>query len=111
MSPEKEAVAKAERIAEMRHDLKISARAEQFIKSDFWLETLEPMLVKDQEQAKMAAVWSPGASGELSVEKIALRVVYCSGESAAIEKFVQRIRDMITRGEEAARTLERMESK
>ena len=54
---------KTQLIADLREDIKIAARAEQFLKSDFWTGTLEPILAK--EQADGQSMKNLELSGEL----------------------------------------------
>lgn len=97
---------------EQQRDAESIARGERaaaFLRSDFWLRDLEPLLASEQQKARDHCLWSP-ATG-LSLDEMGLRNAFYSGASASIERTVVSINDFVVRGEEAREMLRRSEEK
>ena len=82
-------------------------RVRAFLKSDFWLLDLEPLLVKEQNDSLVGGRWSP-ASEQKSCDLVALTGAYCSGISAMIERIELTISRLANEGESAEVELKRL---
>ena len=74
-------------------------RARKFLKDEFWLNDMEPMLAKIQNEADNQRGWTPG-SGK-SLEDMALSVAYYSAVSQTLGEILRQIKLMSAAGEEA----------
>lgn len=81
-------------------------RARQFLNSEFWKLDFEPMLVKLQEDSKMAAMWKPGDAADRG-----LAAAYFSGQHKAVEYICLQVTRLVRDGQEAEALLARSKEK
>ena len=74
-------------------------RAARFLKDDFWVLDLEPMLAKIQIEAEAHKGWAP-SSGK-TLEEYALSSAYYSAVEQTVGEVLRKIKLMIAAGDEA----------
>lgn len=82
------------------------ARAERFLREDFWLMDLEPALAKIQSQAGDQKGWRPGAAK--TIDEVALSAAYFSAVDETIGEVLRKINQMIAAGQEAEAYLKKV---
>ncbi len=100
---------RAKEVADSRILVAKGLRAERFLKDEFWMLDLEPMLAKIQSDAVEQKGWSPG-NGK-GIEELALCSAYFSAADHTVGEVLRKIKLMIVAGKEAEEYLKKEDGK
>lgn len=83
----------------------IARRAKEFLKGEFWLENLFPLVAKEQEAFLLQQGWRPGQA----VDEQALKSSYFSGAHDGMGRVFGLVKKMVEDGREAEEKLKALE--
>ncbi len=101
------AAEKAKEIEDARDIVARGARAARFMRDQFWLEDLEPVLAKIQQDSIDQKGYRPGA--EKTLDLVALSNAYYTGADDTVGEVLRKLNLMVAAGKEAEAYLSKSE--